>query len=141
MHRDRLTTVLWVLLAFSLGILLWRAWVRAADPPGAVTAADAAWAAARVAASFVVLAALALAAWRSGSGASARLATGRDGRFRRLVALALAGTLVVGMSGAVSALAAAAGIFKDLRILHPLIAVVVSLVLLRLVSAVRQGWR
>jgi heme A synthase len=141
MHRHRFTTLLWTVLALCLGIILWRAWVRAGGPGalGPVTAADAAWAAARAVASFLVLAALALAAWRTATG-NLRLSAG-GGRLRRLAAVALAGTLAVGASGAVSALAAAAGSFKDLRILHPLIAVVVSLLLLRLASAVRQRLR
>ena len=61
-------------------------------------------AAAGLAASFLLLAVLALAARWTAGGVPGRLAAGHGGRFLRLVALALAGTLLVGATGAISAL-------------------------------------
>ena len=142
MQRDRFTIYVRGLLVLTLGILLWRAWGRAGAPSGPASAAEMARAAAGLAASFLLLAALALAARWTAGGAPVRPRAGHEKPFLRLAALALAGTLVVGTSGAVSALDdGAEGRWEDLRLLHPLIAVAGSLVLLRLVSAVRQRRR
>lgn len=101
----------------------------------------------------LLVAALTLTAYWTGGGAAIRW---RRGRFGRLAALALAGTILVGTSGAVTALgdtlfplqslaeelrqdfSPATPLLKQLRIFHPLIAVLVSLVLLRLIAEVRM---
>ncbi len=140
MQRDHLTSLAWGVLAVCLGVILWRTWARAAGPQARlVDGADMAWAAAEVAASFLILAALSLAVWRTGGGARVSWRRAGDGRFLRLVAAALGGTLAVGASGAVSALGdGGAGPDRELEVIHPLAAVVVSFVLLRLANAVRR---
>lgn len=128
------------------------------------------WIAVHLGNTFLLLAALTLTAYW-GRAQTGPIETGRigdrilwqppDRRLPRLALLALAGTVLIGMSGAVAALgdtlfpasgslgdelrqdqqvllgASTSHLLKQLRVLHPLIAVVVSLVLLRLASAVR----
>ncbi len=85
-----------------------------------------------------------------------RLRWGQSSRLRNLAVLALAATMLVGVSGAVAALgdtlfppkslteelrqdfSPTANVLKQLRVLHPLIAVVTSLVLLQLIHEVRR---
>ncbi len=104
---------------------------------------------------FLLLGALALTAHVAGGQASP---TWRNGppRLKRLIAGSILGTLLLGASGAVAALgdtlhpssslrealaqdlAPTSHLLIQLRILHPLIAVVMALVLLKLISAVRR---
>jgi len=117
------------------------------------------WMAGHLGNTLLLLAALVLTAhwggprYRPPEGAAPTLRWTGPGRPRALIAVALAGTMVVGITGAVTALgdtllssSAAAGqslspttsLLKELRLLHPLIAVVVSLFLLQLIHAVRR---
>ncbi len=86
----------------------------------------------RLAVSLLTLAALTLTAHRAGGGAA--VSRQGEGTIRRLAAASLAGTLLIGTSGAVTTL----DVFPSATTLHPLIAVVVSLVLLQLIDAVRK---
>lgn len=106
---------------------------------------------------FLLLGALTLTAYWAGGGPPVTL--GGQGRRLRLAALALAGTLLVGVSGAVAALgdtlfpaeSLAEAIRQDLsptshiliqlRVSHPLVAVIVSLGLLYYIGTVRQDPR
>lgn len=106
---------------------------------------------------FLLLAALTLTAYFAGGGPPVTL--GGQGRRPRLAALALAGTLLVGVSGAVAALgdtlfpakSLSEAIAQDfsptshlliqLRVSHPLTAVLVSLWLLYYIGTVRQDPR
>ena len=103
---------------------------------------------------FLLLAALTLTAYLAGGGPPIRLAG--QGRRRRLALLALAGTILIGVSGAITALgdtlfpasSLAEAVRQDLsptshlliqlRIYHPLIAVIVSLLLLYYIGTVRR---
>ncbi len=140
MHLKRLSSFDWGLVAIGLVTILLRAWIRAACSEARSVAGGAAWGAALLAGAFLFLGVSALMAWRGWGGAAVRL-RGEDGRFLRLVALALGGTLGVGASGAASSFGDRSSLEDELAFLHPLAAVVVSLVLLRLASAVRRRRR
>ncbi|MEE8526529.1 MAG: COX15/CtaA family protein [Thermoanaerobaculia bacterium] len=124
--------------------------------------ARAGWMAGHLGNTLLLLAALVLTAhwgapaFRPPHGHPPRLRWRGQGRLRRLVLLALAATLLVGVSGAVAALgdtlfpptslvdelrqdfSLATNLLKQLRVLHPLIAVGASLILLQLIHAVRR---
>ncbi len=106
---------------------------------------------------FLLLATLTLTAWWAGGGAPPALA-GR-GRPLRLAGLSLSAAVLMGVSGAVAALgdtlfpadslgeairqdlSPASHLLIQLRVSHPLIAVLVSLLLLCYIGTVRQGTR
>ena len=78
MQRDRFTSLVWGALALCLGLIQWQAWSRA-QAELAVGTADMAWAAARAAGFFLILAALARAAWWTAGGHPVRWRRAGDG--------------------------------------------------------------
>lgn len=119
----------------------------------------AAWMAGHLGNTLLLLAALVLtvhwggAAYRPPAGAAPALRWAGRGRPRALIVWALAATIAVGITGAVTALgdtliaaseelgqalSPTTSLLKQLRVLHPLLAVAASLILLQLVHAVRR---
>lgn len=119
----------------------------------------AAWMAGHLGNTLLLLAALVLtvhwggAAYRPPTGAAPALRWAGRGRPRALIVWALAATIAVGITGAVTALgdtliaaseelgqalSPTTSLLKQLRVLHPLLAVAASLILLQLVHAVRR---